>query len=111
MWYMHDVAPAHFSIQECNHLNNAYPGRRIGRCNPVVWPAQSPDLNPLDFFVWGHLKTLVYETTVEKEADLLPRIQDACDDIRHIHCIFERTSESMMRRCMLCSQMVLNCYL
>ena len=27
-----------------------------------AWPAYSPDLNPLDFFLWGHLilKTLVY---------------------------------------------------
>ena len=24
------------------------------------WPARSPDLNPLDFFLWGYLKSLVY---------------------------------------------------
>jgi hypothetical protein len=81
MWYMHDEAPVYFSIKVRNHLNDAYPGRRIGCGSPVVWLARSPDLNPLDFFVWGYLKTLVYETTVETEADLLPCIQAACDDI------------------------------
>jgi hypothetical protein len=103
MWYMHDGAPAHFSIQVRNHLNDAYPGRWKGRGSPVAWPARSSDRNPSDFFVWGHLKTLVYETTVETEADLLPCIQAACDDIRHIPGIFERTRQSMQRRCMLCS--------
>jgi hypothetical protein len=28
----------------------------------VAWPARSPDLSPLYFFVWGRLKSLVYET-------------------------------------------------
>jgi hypothetical protein len=80
-WYMHDGAPSHFSIQVRNHLNDAYPGRWIGCGSSVAWPTRSPDLNPLDFFFWGHLEILVYETTVETEADLLPRIQSACDDI------------------------------
>lgn len=26
-----------------------------------VWPLHSPDLNPLDFCLWGHLKDLVYK--------------------------------------------------
>ena len=24
------------------------------------WPPRSPDLNPLDFFLWGYLKSKVY---------------------------------------------------
>ncbi|KAJ8933180.1 hypothetical protein NQ318_006474 [Aromia moschata] len=31
----------------------------IGRGSTVPWPARSPDLTPLDFFVWGFYKTLV----------------------------------------------------
>ena len=23
------------------------------------WPPRSPDLSPLDFFIWGHVKTIV----------------------------------------------------
>ena len=33
---------------------------RIGQGGPVPWPARSPDLNPLDFWLWGHLKAMVY---------------------------------------------------
>ncbi|GFU22164.1 hypothetical protein TNCV_2060421 [Trichonephila clavipes] len=41
-----------------DHLHAVYPGRWIGRGEPVAWPAHSPDLNPLDFFSWGNLKSL-----------------------------------------------------
>ncbi|XP_067203031.1 uncharacterized protein [Linepithema humile] len=33
--------------------------RWIGRGGPIVWPARSPDLNVLDYFVWGYIKALV----------------------------------------------------
>ncbi|KAJ4429330.1 hypothetical protein ANN_26334 [Periplaneta americana] len=39
-------------------------GRWIGRGGPVAWPAQSPDLTPLDFFLWGCMKEKVYQTEV-----------------------------------------------
>ena len=26
----------------------------------IGWPARSPDLNPCDYFLWGHLKSKVY---------------------------------------------------
>jgi hypothetical protein len=60
-----------------------YPARWIGCGGTFFWPARSPDLNPLDFYVWGHLRCLVYETTAEREDDLLPRIQAAYENIRH----------------------------
>ncbi|GBO40468.1 hypothetical protein AVEN_267533-1 [Araneus ventricosus] len=28
----------------------------------VEWPPCSPELNPLDFFLWGYIKQRVYET-------------------------------------------------
>ncbi|PNF43619.1 hypothetical protein B7P43_G03107, partial [Cryptotermes secundus] len=27
--------------------------REIGRGGPITWPPRSPDLTPLDFFLWG----------------------------------------------------------
>jgi hypothetical protein len=34
---------------------------------------QRVDMNPLDFFVWGHLKTLVYSGRIENEETLHQR--------------------------------------
>ncbi|GFV88973.1 hypothetical protein TNCV_4911751 [Trichonephila clavipes] len=36
---------------------------------PVAWPPRSPDLSPLDFFLWGAMKGLVYDTPVVSEMD------------------------------------------
>lgn len=74
MWLQHDGAPAHFEIDVRNHLNDVFQNSWIGRGGPVPWPARSPDLNPLDFCVLGFLKSLVYETPVDTEEELVARI-------------------------------------
>lgn len=35
---------------------------RISRRRDIPWPPGSPDLSPIDFFLWGYLKTKDYET-------------------------------------------------
>ncbi|KYN38842.1 hypothetical protein ALC56_06841 [Trachymyrmex septentrionalis] len=37
---------------------------------PKSKPPKSSDLNPLDYFLGGHLKSLVYTTPIENENDL-----------------------------------------
>jgi hypothetical protein len=37
-------------------LNEDYEGRWIGRNGLMTWPARSPDLNPLQLFLWGCIK-------------------------------------------------------
>jgi hypothetical protein len=58
MWFQHNGTPAHFSAQTQQHLNTQFPDRWLGYGGPVSWPARLPDLNPLDFFLWGHLKEI-----------------------------------------------------
>jgi hypothetical protein len=101
---MHDGAPAHFSVYAREYLDAVFPARWMWSGGTFFWPARSPDLNPLDIFVWGHLRCLVYETPVERQDDLLPRIQAACDNIQQTPGIFERVRKSMARRCRLCNE-------
>jgi hypothetical protein len=82
MWYMHDGAPAHFSLAVRDVLNNTYHDRWIGRGGPTAWPPRSPDLNPLDFYLWGHLKALVYAAPLDNEEALHHRSVHACQTIR-----------------------------
>jgi hypothetical protein len=49
-----------------------------GRGEPTPWPPCLPDLNPLDFYLLGHLKTFVYAAPVDNEEALHHRIVDAC---------------------------------
>ena len=39
---------------------------------PNLWPPNSPDLNPVDYKIWGLLQEWVYKTSV-KDVDELPR--------------------------------------
>lgn len=58
MWFMHDGAPAYFSIAVRNYLDATYPGIWIGYGGHVAWPSRSPELNTLDFFFCATWKRL-----------------------------------------------------
>ncbi|KAJ8888955.1 hypothetical protein PR048_008449 [Dryococelus australis] len=55
VWLLQDGAPAQFRITVRRYLY-VFPGRWIGRGGLVAWPSRSADLNPLDFYLWRHLK-------------------------------------------------------
>ncbi|EFN86502.1 hypothetical protein EAI_03479, partial [Harpegnathos saltator] len=59
MIFQHDGAPAHFCRETREFLDQRFPDRWMGRGGPVIWPARSPDLNVLDYFVWGHIKSKI----------------------------------------------------
>lgn len=104
MWFQHDGAPAHFGNNVQDHLNNTFGDRWIGRGGPVAWPARSPDLTPLDFYLWGHMKSLVYSTEVESEMDLVARIVAAAAVIQEDVQVFEAVRRSMDQRFRLCNR-------
>lgn len=58
--FIQDGAPAHNSNTVRGWLDEHFPGRWIGTRGPVLWPPRSPDFTPMDFFLWGYLKNLVY---------------------------------------------------
>ncbi|EFN81496.1 hypothetical protein EAI_12202, partial [Harpegnathos saltator] len=57
--YQHDGAPAHFCLEVREVLNAQFPDRCQSSGSPIIWPARSPDLNVLDFFIWGYIKSLI----------------------------------------------------
>lgn len=101
MWLQHDGAPAHSAQIVRDYLNAAYPGRWIGR-GGVPWPPRSPDLNPLDYFLWGYFKELVYQTENNNENQLRQNIQDAATNLRNNARAFRNLRRNFIRRCRLC---------
>ncbi|KAJ4448499.1 hypothetical protein ANN_10515 [Periplaneta americana] len=79
--FLHDGAPAHFSRTARWYLDRRFPDRWIDRGGPIAWPPCSPDLNPLDFYLWGHLKSLVYSSPVPDLESLRNRIVACSEDI------------------------------
>jgi hypothetical protein len=89
MWYMHYGALAHFSLAVRYVLNNTYHDWWIDRGGPTACPSHSPDVNALDFYLWGHLKPLVYATSIDNEEAFHDRIVVACQTIHNYPCIIE----------------------
>jgi len=51
---------------------NRFQERWIRRGGPVVWPSRSPEsLNPLDYYLWGYLKSMIYATSVDTIDDTI----------------------------------------
>lgn len=60
--WMQDGATPHRTREVMNFLRHEFArgDRVIGLGFPFAWPARSPDLTPCDYFLWGHMKSLVY---------------------------------------------------
>ncbi|KMQ82062.1 transposable element tc3 transposase [Lasius niger] len=75
--FQQDGAGPHNARIVTNYLNQQFPGRWMGRYGPIHWPARSPDLNPLDFFLWGYCKEIVYKKLPETVDDLDAKLHEA----------------------------------
>jgi hypothetical protein len=98
MWFMHDGAPPHLSRIARQYLNDHFPWKWIGRNGPVTWSPRSPDRNPIDFYIWGHVKNEVYSTPLTNVEELWERIVATFDVIRNRPGQLESVRKSMMRR-------------
>lgn len=61
LWFQQDGAPAHYAEVTRYLLNEMFEGRIISRGFMNEWPPRSPDLTPLDFYLWGVVKDIVYQ--------------------------------------------------
>ena len=102
MWIQHDGAPPHFSVDVRKHLNAVFPYIWILRGSPIPWPARSSDLNPLHYFLWEYLKSLVFEIPVETDMELVARIVAVYDIIQNTSGIFVRVQQNLVSRCHVC---------
>ena len=60
-WFQQDGATPHTAAASHLWLQERFPGRVISLKEEVQWAPHSPDLSPLDFFLWGYLKDRVYK--------------------------------------------------
>jgi hypothetical protein len=63
-------------------LSSVFPALCVGRGGPTAWPARSSDLNPLDFYLWAHLKSTFWAAEVGDPQDWQQRIQNGFEMIR-----------------------------
>ena len=67
----------------------------------MAWPPRSPDFAPKDFFLWSHIKALIYTSPVDSEEEVTVRIVEVAATLRQQPGIFERIRQSLLLRCRL----------
>ncbi|GFW28575.1 uncharacterized protein TNCV_2317231 [Trichonephila clavipes] len=60
LWFQQDGTTCHTARATIDLLKETFGDRLISRFGPVNWPPRSCDLTPLDYFLWGYVKSLFY---------------------------------------------------
>ena len=71
-----------------------------GRRGPIEFPPRSPDITPMDFFVWGVIKDSVYSRKPRSVEDLQQFVIDAFTNLDHDLCT--KVCPSVVSRCREC---------
>ncbi|GFW67673.1 putative LOC100569746 [Trichonephila clavipes] len=82
LWLQQDGATCHTARATIDLLKDTFGDRLISRFGPVNWPPRSYDLTPLDYFVWGYVKSLVYADKPQTLDHLEDNIRRVIADIR-----------------------------
>lgn len=102
MIFQHDGAPAHFARDVRNYLNTRF-SQWLGRGGSIPWPPRSPDLTPLDFFLWGYVKNKVYAVECSSRDEMEERIKAAFATVTPE--MLRNVRGSLHRRALLCIQL------
>ncbi|GFS57739.1 uncharacterized protein TNCV_2908561 [Trichonephila clavipes] len=82
LWFQQDGATCHTARATLDLLKDTFGDRLISRFGPVNWPPRSCDLTPLDYFLWGYVKSLVYADKPQTLDLLEDNIRRVIADIR-----------------------------
>lgn len=91
IWFQQDGAAPHTAIDVITWLQQTFGRNLISLKTDCEWPPHSPDLSPLDFFLWGHLKDKVYKPTPTTTDELKAAIK------REIRVISSETCTAVIR--------------
>ncbi|GFW21487.1 uncharacterized protein TNCV_1533101 [Trichonephila clavipes] len=82
LWFQQDSATCHTARATIDLLKDTFGDRLISRFGPVNWHPRSCDLTPLDYFLWGYVKSLVYADKPQTLDHLEDNIHRLIADIR-----------------------------
>ncbi|GFS89362.1 transposable element Tc3 transposase [Trichonephila clavipes] len=82
LWFQQDGATCHTARATIDLLKDTLGDRLISRFGPVNWLPRSCDLTPLDYFLWGYVKSLVYADKPQTLNHLEDNIRRVIADIR-----------------------------
>jgi len=100
IWFQQDGATPHFANETITLLRTKFPGRIIARNGDVNWPPRSCDLTPLDYFLWGYVKSQVYKNNPQSIPELKDEIIRVIGEIEPQLC--QNVIENFNKRVDVC---------
>ena len=91
-----DSAPAHRAGETTVLLSHETPDF----ISPLLWPPNSPDLNPVDYHVWTVLEERVYRSRIRDVDHLRARLIEKWQHFDHV--IIDRAIKQWRPRLRLC---------
>ncbi|GFW01541.1 uncharacterized protein TNCV_5137241 [Trichonephila clavipes] len=83
LWFQQDGATCHTARATIDLLKDTFGDRLISRFGPVDWLPRSCDSTPLDYFLWGYVKSLVYADKPQTLHHLEDNIRRVIADYGH----------------------------
>lgn len=77
-WWQQDGASCHTAGPTLQYLQSIFGNRIISNKAAVEWPPYSPDLNPLDYWFWSELKSLIGEKDPKTIAEVKQLAVEIC---------------------------------
>lgn len=99
-WFQQDGATCHTSNDSIAAVREIFGQKLISKRGDINWPPRSPDLSPMDYFLWGYLKSKVYISNPGSIEELKENIRKEMQDIAPT--IFRAVIENFRSRLQEC---------
>ncbi|GFX56145.1 uncharacterized protein TNCV_3062311 [Trichonephila clavipes] len=111
LWFQQDGATCHTARATIDLLKDTFGDCLISPFGPVNWPPRSCDLTPLDYFLWGCVKSMVYADKPQMLDHLEDNIRRVIADIRPqmLEKVIENLTTSDPAVAVLCQKSYLKC--
>ena len=97
---MQDGATSHATDANINFLLEKFRGRVISRRSERLWPSYLPDINPLDFFVWGYFQAAVQRIKPSNVEELRAAVEDVAATVPEE--MIRDAAQNVVKRCKAC---------
>lgn len=101
--WQQDGAPPHNARQVRLFLDESY-HTWIGTHGPIAWPPRSPDLTPLDYFLWGTLKEEIYKEGSNTPETLQNKISSKIRELNRNPQKLAEVRNNFLKRIRVCIQ-------
>lgn len=100
IYFQQDGAPSHNAGIITRFLNEQFGDNWLGNRGPVHWPARSPDMTPLDFYVWGRIKDITFKQQPDSRQALEAAVLQAFNTIPAVELL--NAANGVLKRAQNC---------